>query len=218
MYGSIETELNGSTAELFDSLYAFGSVTSGLSDLINLAVYIFTALGLYTIAQRRGISKPWLAFIPVAQLWILGSISDQFQQLVHHKTTKRRRLLILLDILIVVVAIILVVMLLGAMVDVILDGIDDLESVDFWMGILGNMGGALLVVLAIAAVSIALAIVQYMALYDVYRSCDPNNATLFLILSIFIGVAQPICLMLCRNKDTGMPQNDPTPVSEPWNL
>lgn len=218
MYGSIESGLDGSTTELLENFLAFGSLTSGLSDLVNLAVYICTALGFYTIAQRRGISKPWIAWIPVAQLWILGSISDQYQQIINRKTTKRRRLLILLEVLIAVVTIILVILALGAFVDVVMEGFEDIESIDFWMSVLGNLGGALLVVLAIAAVSIALAILQYMALYDVYRSCDPKNATLFLILSIFINIAQPICLMLCRNKDEGMPQAEPTPVSEPWNL
>lgn len=214
MYGSIDTGLDGSTLELLENLSLFGTFTSGLSDLISLAVYVLTALGFYTIAQRRGIRNSWLAWIPVAQLWVLGSISDQYQHLANHKTTRRRIFLVLLEVLIAAVAIVLVILILGAVVDVVVEGLEDIESIDFWMSILGNLGGALLVVLAIAAVSIAQAILQYMALYDVYRSCDPNNAVLFLILSIFVPYAKPICLMVCRNKDVGMPAAAPIP--EPW--
>ena len=39
--------------------------------------YILSAAGMYAIAKRRGINNAWLAWIPVASGWILGSISDQ---------------------------------------------------------------------------------------------------------------------------------------------
>ena len=41
--------------------------------------YVLQSLGLYTIAERRGIRNPWLAWVPVANMWVLGSISDQYQ-------------------------------------------------------------------------------------------------------------------------------------------
>ena len=44
---------------------------------IGIGAYVLWSLGVYTIAKRRGIRKPWLSWIPVGNLWILGSISDQ---------------------------------------------------------------------------------------------------------------------------------------------
>ena len=48
----------------------------GVVPLISVAIYVFTALSMHTIAQKRGIACPWLAWIPVANLWVLGSVSD----------------------------------------------------------------------------------------------------------------------------------------------
>ena len=51
--------------------------------LIGIATYVLSALGLYTIAKRRGLNHPWLAWIPVASAWIVGSLSDQYRYVVN---------------------------------------------------------------------------------------------------------------------------------------
>lgn len=58
--------------------------------VISVTIYVLEALGIYTIAKRRGIHNPWLAWIPVAQYWILGSISDQYQYVVKGNVRNRR--------------------------------------------------------------------------------------------------------------------------------
>jgi hypothetical protein len=63
----------------------------------------------------------------------------------------------------------------------------------------------MVVCLALLAVAVAVAVIQYMALYDLFVSCDPNNGVLFLVLSILISMAMPICMFICRKKDGGMP-------------
>lgn len=195
--------------ELLKSVSDFG-------DLINLVTYIFVALGLYTIAQRRNIRNPWLAWIPVAQLWVLGSLSDQYQRQVNHRATRRRRLLVLLTVLLIAMVVIVIAMLLGAVFGAMSEGTANLGDMTFWLGVITNLGGAALALVAMFVVLIALTVLQYMALYDIYRSCEPANATLFLVLSIFFHFAQPICLMLCRDKDNGMPTAAPT--HEPWEI
>ena len=60
--------------------------------------------------------------------------------------------------------------------------------------------GSLLVIVVIAAL-----VVRYMALYDIYVSCDPANSVLFLVLSILFGITEPFFLFFSRNKDQGMP-------------
>lgn len=42
--------------------------------LIGIAAYILTALGLYSIAKNRGMENAWLAWIPIAQLYVIGDI------------------------------------------------------------------------------------------------------------------------------------------------
>ena len=50
-----------------------------------VVMYVFQSIGLYTIAKRRGIANPGLAWVPVAYSWILGSVSDQYQYVVRGK-------------------------------------------------------------------------------------------------------------------------------------
>ncbi|MFB8425186.1 hypothetical protein ACFC4S_24510 [Priestia megaterium] len=41
---------------------------------IGLVGYILNAVALSTMAKNAGISKPWLAWIPVANVWIMGEL------------------------------------------------------------------------------------------------------------------------------------------------
>ena len=52
-------------------LLAAGTV---IWSLLGIAAYILTALGLYKIAQKQGEPNAWLAWIPIAQLYIIGKI------------------------------------------------------------------------------------------------------------------------------------------------
>ena len=61
--------------------------------------YVLSAVGMYRIAKRRGIHNAWLAWVPVGNGWLLGSISDHYQYVAKHKTTKRRRVLLILQLI-----------------------------------------------------------------------------------------------------------------------
>ena len=79
---------------------------------------------------------------------------------------------------------------------------------------MGSIMGVLALCLPWAGVAIASAVLSYMALYDIYTSCDPANNTVYLVLSILFGFTQAIFLFLCRNKDEGMPPRK-QPAAEP---
>ncbi len=169
---------------------------------LSMASYVLHSLGLYTIASRRGIRNSWLAWIPLGNLWILGNISDQYQYIVKGKVKNRRKLLLGLTIGAVVVCF----FLMGTFV----------LGLFLTEGVGGEIAtGILLIVLSailIAAVSITLVILEYMCLYDLFRSCEPSNAVLYLLLSIFFTVMMPIFVFLCRKKDLGMPpRKQPAP-------
>ena len=77
--------------------------------------------------------------------------------------------------------------------------------------ITGTVGTGLLVVVAGLAAKTALQVCRYMALYDVYTSCDPHNNVLYLVLGILFGFLTPIFLFVNRNKDEGMPPRKEQP-------
>ena len=61
-----------------------------------LVGWIIRSLSLHSIAKRRGIRNPWLAWIPIGSHWILGCVADQYQHLVQGKVTSRRKIMLIL--------------------------------------------------------------------------------------------------------------------------
>ncbi|MBQ2244498.1 MAG: hypothetical protein II320_01520 [Oscillospiraceae bacterium] len=177
---------------------------------LSLVQYIFQSLGLYTIAKRRGISKPWLAWVPVGNVWIMGCISDQYQYVARGLNKNKRTLLMWLNVIMVV--------LLGLYTAFMVTMIIAQENGDYMMtGALGIM----LLALVMFAVSVWYSILVYMAQFDLFRSAEPDNAVLYLVLSILIGgIVNAILVFICRNKDGGMPPRRVVePVAapvEPW--
>ena len=55
-------------------LFAGAILVGVLFVIIGIAFYIFFAFTLYKLAQSRNIEMPWLAWIPIAQLYILGML------------------------------------------------------------------------------------------------------------------------------------------------
>jgi len=82
----------------------------------------------------------------------------------------------------------------------------------------GTNSGLLILLSVLATLLSVLAIIQavffLMALYDIYRSCDPKNCTLYFVLSLFGNIAvegaYSIFLVLCKDKDLGMPPRKET--------
>lgn len=182
------------------------ALISGIpSGLLGIASYVLTAMALYTMAQRRGLNRPWLSWIPVVNCWILGSLSDQYRYVVKGEIKSRRKVLLVLNIL----STALTAAIIGVAVAMTVS-----TTVEFFHGtveeaairaIMGPVVTILGLALPLAGVAIAFAVIRYMALYDVYRSVDPVNCVLFTVLSILVGVTEPFFLFFSRNKDLGMP-------------
>lgn len=167
------------------------------ASIYSIVVYVLHSLGLYTIAKRRLIHNPWLAWIPIANLWVLGSISDHYQYMAKNKKTKRRKVLVGLMIAVYACAIVFGIAL-GVSVGVAaVTG--DAEQIIIPMLIFFVSYFALLVL------AIVLTVFQYIAYYDLFNSCNPDNAVIFLILSIFFNFLLPYFVFACRKKDLGMP-------------
>jgi len=171
------------------------------STLFGIAAYVLTSWALYTIAVRRGLNNPWLSWIPVVNCWILGSLSDQYQYVVKGKNKSKRKILLSLSILTIVFCVTMIVLAIVLVVGAVSSN----SEAALVSGIMGPAIGILGVCLPMVGVSIAYTVIRFMALYDVYRSLEPGNAVLFLVLSIFFSITEPFFLFFNRNKDGGMP-------------
>lgn len=178
-----------------------GLISGIPTGLFGIAAYILTALAMYTVSRRRGLKKPWLAWIPVLNCWLLGSISDQYQYVVKGENKNKRKWLLSLNI--VKAVLISSVTVLGIVTACgIIFSINDAEMM---RAINGPLMAILGLALPLAAAAIALCVIRYMALYDVYRSLDPGNAVLYLVLSILFRPTEPFFLFFNREKELGMP-------------
>ncbi len=184
--------------------------------------YVLMSLGTYTIAKRRGIHKPWLAWIPIGESWILGSISDQYQYVVKGRVKNKRKSLLVLQIVLSAILVAFFVAYIGVIVNTFFNLGPDADVMEAESGLISSILWLLVLSLFMTGVSIATAVIQYMALYDLLRSCEPGNAMLYLVLSILFGITQPVFVFLCRKKDGGMPPRREEPTNtipepqEPW--
>ncbi len=178
-----------------------GLISGIPTGLFSIAAYVLTAMAIYTISRRRGLSKPWLAWIPVINCWLLGSLSDQYQYIVKGKNTSRRKWLLALNLIMAVLT-----LAVGILVTVAVAGAF-IKGAGYGMGraVAGPVIGILGLAMPLAAAAIGIAVIRYMALYDVYRSLDPDNAVLYLVLSILFSPTEPFFLFFNREKDQGMP-------------
>lgn len=172
---------------------------------LSVACYILRSLGCYTIAQRRGIQKPWLSWIPLVDVWILGCISDQYQYVVKGKNKSKRKAMLTLNIILGVFYVAVIVCYVVMIVNVFTGIMEDINGDEALMSIMGPLVGILGMSLPMFGVAIAQTVLRYMALYDLYRSSCPAHDVLFLVLSIFFNVTEPFFIFFNRKKDDGMP-------------
>ena len=168
-----------------------------------IVTYILHAIGLQTIAKRRGIHHSYLAWIPIGSAWLLGSISDQYQYVAKRNETKHRTALLVLSV-----------------VQVALCVFYNLASASVMQQEVGAAAGALLGLSAIGGlvyfgISVVLLVFPYIALYDLYNACDPSSAVLKLVFSIIFSVTIPFFVFASRKKDLGMPARKTAAPVEP---
>lgn len=214
--------------EMMTEMLEAGSISLNFaSNGLGLLVYILQALALYTIAKRREISKPWLAWIPLVNVWILGAISDQYQYVVNRQVRNKRKILLGLNIATTALATIIIIAVVGVLLNVLMLSFGALQDVqlsdtmiyDLLQEHLGTVLILFLLCIPLSIVGIVYTVFFYIALYDVFRSCDPNNSTMFLVLSLVGNVviegAYCIFTMICKEKDLGMPpRKQPEAVAE----
>ena len=139
--------------------------------LLNLPIDIFSSYGMYCIAKVNGVNHPWIAWIPLANLWILGSIADTYR-----KGCLRW-------------------ILVGHQILTVLLWLAVFRSTEFvLLAKLLSEGLLLIVVWTIVGIG-----VLYLALHRLYSMCLISNAELFTVLSIIFSLPTPFFIMHCAN-------------------
>ncbi len=170
--------------------------------VIALILWIIRSASLYAIANRRGLRSPWLSWLPIGTDWILGSIADQYQHLACGKVTSRRKILTVLK-----AAQIALVVYSGVMYGLLNTGV--LNGSGDGSAILSTI-----ISLLTWGVNIAALVYYHICNFDLYRSCNPDNAAVYLIVGLLLGVTEPFFYLVNRKKDKGFIRPEPQPPVE----
>ena len=163
----------------------------------SVIAYILTGKSLSAIARRRGIDKPWLAWVPVGCDWLLGCISDQYRYVTFGEESNRRGKLLKMNIFLMAIAVVILI-LSGVMCAIgVLSGSEDV--------ILAMALFMMVLAYGMIPVAVVYSINYYKSMFDLFRSCDPDKSLIYLLVSIFASFPLPFFLHSCKEKDLGMP-------------
>jgi len=181
---------------VFLSIYYFVAV--GFS----IASYIISSLAYYRIASRRGISGAWLAWIPVAKVWTQGKIAQEYDSRLIGIRRKWNVYLLVLNLVVYASAIIMYVSMIGIAISKAITAYSNGEG-----GYVMADGEVLSLILpmygfifVIAFLGVALNTCNYISLYKVFESTVPEKSLKYMILSLMVPLALPICLLKCSNR------------------
>lgn len=182
-------------AGIFTGVYI---IVYAITMIASIAFYVLQSIGFYTMAKRRGIENPWLAWIPVGEAYIMGALADDYNIKARNTKTKYRHILLYLSI----GAMALLVMLMPILIVGILGTVES----DISTLAIGPMILLLLIYLAIIGIAIAASVFRYISIYRIFQSCSPKNTLVYFLLTIFISGVYPFFVFFLRNSDEGMPQ------------
>lgn len=162
------------------------------SAIIALVLYIFKAIAIYKLSKNRGYKKPWIAFIPIVNSYLLGAVADNINMCIQ-KRTIFRYLLLVADGLTFAVSLMTYPMAYKMMNEgfiysenpaVIFDQMPSYMGISALSGLLG----------------LATIIITGFVLYRIYMDYAPQSGVVYLVLSLLFQVTMPFFLFSIRNK------------------
>lgn len=169
---------------------------------VAVADYVMTSLSLYTLAKRRGIRGAGLAWVPVANYWIIGSLANEID---NQKGMARKWNVVLLSLAAIGLGGVLVAYA-ALIVAGIVYAFVAMDSL-----LLLVLPFYILLILAMV-VSVALSICSAVCIYKIFESTVPEKAVKYLLLYLLVPLGAGICMMKARN--CGYPYRFPPVAAE----
>lgn len=181
--------------------------TFTISLLIGLALYLLESIGVYKMAKSAEIKNPWLAFIPVANGWVFGTLAEKYKKKNGTKSARFGIILPVLEGIVLIEAIALTIFTVISVKEITGYALDAVNtSAEMAPEQFMSLIPVIILYFALMAVAIAYAVVFFIALWRVYSSFDKPNATLYIVLSVVFTISVPIILFIIRNRK---PEFDP---------
>lgn len=200
------TEL-GLPEEAVSFFFTFFIGAIAVSAVIGIAIYLLESISVYKMAKSAEIKKPWLAFIPVANDWVFGTLAEKYKKKNSTKSARFGIILPVLEGIVLIEAIALTIFTVISIKEITgyaLDAVNTSSEMapEQFMSLIP----VIILYFALMAVAIAYAVVFFIALWRIYSSFDKPNATLYIVLSVVFTISVPIILFIIRNRK---PEFDP---------
>lgn len=207
----------------------FSSYSIVINIFIMIVAFALTGIAYYSLAKKRNISKPWIAWIPVVQTYMIGKISDDIN-IKYNKKTHRGRWSLVFTIAYIVFSVIAISFIATLLVSII-SSIDlsslnlmstDLSSEELNSNLLTNSQsiissflsginiGLIITALISGLIFVVTAIIsmvfQMISWYSVYNEYNSKKASIYLVIAIIglilLGstILAPIFVLIsCKN-------------------
>lgn len=200
------TEL-GLPEEVVSFFFTFFIGAIAVSAVIGIAIYLLESISVYKMAKSAQIKNPWLAFIPVANDWVFGTLAEKYKKKNGTKSARFGIILPVLEGIVLIEAIALTIFTVISIKEITgyaLDAVNTSSEMapEQFMSLIP----VIILYFALMAVAFAYAVVFFIALWRVYSSFDKSNATLYIVLSVVFTISVPIILFIIRNRK---PEFDP---------
>lgn len=200
------TEL-GLPEEVVSFFFTFFIGAIAVSAVIGIAIYLLESISVYKMAKSAEIKNPWLAFIPVANDWVFGTLAEKYKKKNGTKSARFGIILPVLEGIVLIEAIALTIFTVISIKEITGYALDAVNtSTEMVPEQFMSLIPVIILYFALMAVAIAYAVVFFIALWRVYSSFDKSNATLYILLSVIFTISVPIILFIIRNRK---PEFDP---------
>ncbi len=169
---------------------------------ISIASYVMTSYSFYTIAKRRNIKNPWLAWIPIASNWTVGCIANDYDAK-NGYNRKWQNVLLSLAIIFYAGFFIMYAIMIASIVSMAFR-YGSVEAAE--LEILRSIIPTYIMMIFALIVGFGWEFCYAICVYKIFESTVPEKALKYILLYLMVPLAGPICLMKCKDKGYPVPQ------------
>lgn len=197
----------GLPEEVVSFFFTFFIGAIAVSAVIGIAIYLLESISVYKMAKSAEIKNPWIAFVPVANDWVFGTLAEKYKKKNGTKSARFGIILPVLEGIVLIEAIALTIFTVISVKEITGYALDAVNtSAEMAPEQFVSLIPVIILYFALIAVAIAYAVVFFIALWRVYSAFDKSNATLYIVLSVIFTISVPIILFIIRNRK---PEFDP---------
>ncbi|MBP3321336.1 MAG: hypothetical protein J6M12_03190 [Clostridia bacterium] len=162
-----------------------------------LVTYVLSSVSLMKISKKLGVEKGWLAFIPMANYWLMGKLAEEDGKRYHPEKKQKKwgKIYLTAGIVYLVATLLLTVAFIIFTTVFTIMGVRNGEMTAASVSFVQNLVQIVFNFL-VYAMMIVVMIFGYIVLYKLYHVMAGSSATWMLILSIFVPVAQLVIMLL----------------------